>query len=121
MPNVKSKPSSNGKPKRSRRPPLAERLERSLDEVIRYFKGEPNNVRVVRVKLTPAILAIRELLAARKQAGMTTADVAAAAGLSVATITRLEKGRMKNPTVDVLERYARAVGRELRLSVSAAK
>jgi len=92
-----------------------------LDEVIRYFKGEPNNVQVIRVKLTPAILAIRELLAARKAAGLTTADVAAASGLSVATITRLEKGRMKNPTVDVLERYARAVGRELHLSVSAAK
>jgi len=41
--------------------------------------------------------------------------------LSVATVTRLEKGRMKNPTVDVLERYAKAVGRELHLSVSAAK
>lgn len=121
MPKVKSKPSPNGKPKRGRRPPLAERLERSLDEVIRYFKGEPNNVRVIRVKLTPMQVILRDLVEARVEAGLTTADVAAASGLSVATITRLEKGRMKNPTVDVLERYAKAVGRELHLSVSAAK
>lgn len=119
MPKVKTKP--NGKPQQERRPPLGQRLAEGLDEVIRYFKGEPNNVQVIRVKLTPAILAIRELLAARKAAGLSVAEVAAKAGLSVATVSRLEKGRVKRPTVDVLERYARAVGRELRLSVSAAE
>jgi transcriptional regulator with XRE-family HTH domain len=64
---------------------------------------------------------VGELKAAREEAGLSTADVAAASGLSVATVTRLEKGRVKRPTVDVLERYAKAVGRELRLSVVAAK
>jgi transcriptional regulator with XRE-family HTH domain len=78
-------------------------------------------VKVIRVKLTPLQVAIRDLAEARVEAGLSVAEVAAKAGLSVATVTRLEKGRAKHPTVDVLERYARAVGRELRLSVEPAK
>lgn len=118
MPRVKSKSKRANASKSGTR--LGRRLIEAMEEIERFLEGEPNGVKVTRVKLTPAILAIRELLAARKAAGLTTAEVAATAGLSVATVSRLEKGRVKNPTVDVLERYARAVGRELRLSVTAA-
>jgi ribosome-binding protein aMBF1 (putative translation factor) len=89
----------------------------AMEEMLRYFRGEPNGVKVTRVKLTPTILAIRELIDARKAAGMSKAEVAAAAGLSAAWVGRLEHGQVKAPTVDALARYARAVGRELRLSV----
>ena len=100
---------------------MGRRLIEAMEEIHRFLNGEKTNVKVTRVKLTPAILAIRELLSARRQAGLTTADVAAASGLTAATITRLEKGRVKTPTVDALERYARAVGRELHLSLSPVK
>jgi DNA-binding XRE family transcriptional regulator len=112
------------KPRRAKKATGGTRMGReileALDELKRHLRGEKTGIKVTRVTLTPAILAIRELLAARKAAGLSVAEVAAKAGLSVATLTRLEKGRVKHPTVDVLERYAKAVGRELRLSVSAA-
>ena len=92
----------------------------ALDELKRHLRGEKTGIKVVRVKLTPLQITLRELLTARDQARMTTADVAVASGQSLTTVVRLEKGRMKNPTVDVLERYAKAVGKELRLSVVAA-
>jgi DNA-binding XRE family transcriptional regulator len=99
---------------------MGREILQALDEVKRFLQGEQNGVKVTRVTLTPLQVTVRELLNARDAAGMTTADVAVAAGLPVATVTRLEKGRVKRPTVDVLERYAKAVGRELRLSVVAA-
>lgn len=69
----------------------------------------------------PAVWAlIRDLASAREAAGMSIADAPDRAALSPSTITRLEAGQVKRTTVDVLERYARAVGRELWLSVTPA-
>jgi DNA-binding XRE family transcriptional regulator len=100
---------------------VAQDILDGLDELRRHLRGEKTGIKVYPAELPPAAQALNDLKAARDEAGMTTADVAAASGLSVATVTRLEKGRVKNPTVDVLERYAKAVGRELHLSVTPAK
>jgi DNA-binding XRE family transcriptional regulator len=100
---------------------VAQDILDGLDELRRHLRGEKTGIKVYPAEAHPAERAVGELKAAREEAGLSTADVAAASGLSVATVTRLEKGRVKRPTVDVLERYAKAVGRELRLSVVAAK
>lgn len=114
MPKVKVKKT------KEKRPPLAERLMEGLDEVARFFRGEPNGVKATWVELTPTQLAVRELIDARTEAGMSIPDVAAASGLTAAWIKRLETGRISSPTVDALSKYARAVGRELRMSLKPA-
>lgn len=116
MGNVKSK--SKPKPKRENKGTrMGREILTGLDEVLRYFRGEPNGVKATWVELTPTQLAIRELIDARKEAGMSIPDVAAASGLTAAWIRRLETARINSPTVDALSKYARAVGRELRMSL----
>src|SRR6516165_9920471 len=53
---------------------------------------------------------IHELKKARQEAGLTYADVSRIAGLDQSTLNKLEKGRLPNPKVDTLWRYASAVG-----------
>ena len=66
-------------------------------------------------------VAVGQLKAARVAAGLSLADVAAAATVPLADLSRLEHGEGTATTVEVLARYARAVGQELRLSVEPAK
>ena len=58
---------------------------------------------------------VAEVKAAREAAGLTLAQVAARARLSVGTLSKLESGKTPNPTVDTLARYAAAAGRVLTL------
>jgi DNA-binding XRE family transcriptional regulator len=65
--------------------------------------------------------ALGELLAARKRAGMTQADVAEQMGVAQASVARLESSfgsRKHSPSIGTLRRYADAVGCELRLSLA---
>ncbi len=55
----------------------------------------------------------------RRRAGMSQRALAAAAGVTPATIARIEKGRME-PTLDLLQRLARGAEIGLRLAISAA-
>ena len=91
MGKMKSKPKSKAKGTRVGREILA-----GLDEILRYFRGEPNGVKATWVELTPTQLAIRELIDARKEAGMSIPDVAAASGLTAAWVRRLETGRINS-------------------------
>lgn len=50
--------------------------------------------------------------------GLSQRALAAKAGVTPATIARIEKGRME-PTLDLLQRIARGAGMSLRLAVSA--
>jgi DNA-binding XRE family transcriptional regulator len=61
-------------------------------------------------------LVIHELKKARQAARLTLAAVSKLSGVDQATLSRLENGREPNPTVDILWRYARAVGRQLVLT-----
>jgi DNA-binding XRE family transcriptional regulator len=63
---------------------------------------------------------IRQLKEAREAAGLTLADVSAASGLAVESLSRLETGAQTNPTWKTLGAYAAAVGRRPRLSAEAA-
>lgn len=53
----------------------------------------------------------RVFRARRKQAGLTQAQVAKAAGVRPETVYRIEAGRDVNPTVKTLERLMKAVER----------
>lgn len=56
----------------------------------------------------------RELVRARRRAGLSQRQLAAVAGTSQATISAYEAGR-KQPSIVVLERLLRASGAELRV------
>lgn len=62
---------------------------------------------------------IRALIEARTRAALTQAEVAARMGTTESTISRLESGRVK-PSTRTLERYARATGHRLRVSLEPA-
>lgn len=57
----------------------------------------------------------RELLAARSRAGLTQDDVAASMGTTKSAVSRLEAAGKHSPSVNTLEKYARAVGCELQI------
>ena len=59
---------------------------------------------------------MKQLKAARLEAGLTLAQVAEKTGLAIETLSRLETGMITNPTWKTLGYYAVAVGRKLSLS-----
>jgi ribosome-binding protein aMBF1 (putative translation factor) len=62
---------------------------------------------------------IGDLKAAREHKGLSLADLAALTAINPTALSRLENFRNDNPTFRTLARYARAVGKELRLSMVA--
>lgn len=65
---------------------------------------------------SPAQELIRHLKDSREAAGLTLADLSARCGIDQPALSRLENGRVQNPTLDTLWRYAAAVGQRLVLS-----
>jgi DNA-binding XRE family transcriptional regulator len=55
-------------------------------------------------------LLVRELLAARVQAGLTQEEVAASMGTTKSAVSRLEGAGKHSPSVSTIKKYARAVG-----------
>ena len=106
------------KKKKDQEPTLYEGIKKGLEEAVAYFQGEDNGCIVYSIPITPTILAVRKLIETRRAAGLSQADVAQKSGLHIATISRLELGRMKNPTIDTLQKYAKALGCELTLTIS---
>lgn len=60
---------------------------------------------------------IRSLKAERKRRGLSLADVAAVTGIAKPNLSRLENSEDTTPSFDTLQRYARAVGKSLRLNL----
>lgn len=63
-----------------------------------------------------AKLIVDELVAERKRQGLTQQDIADRTGMKAPNITRIESCKF-TPTLDVLERYAMAVGKQLRFEL----
>jgi DNA-binding XRE family transcriptional regulator len=66
---------------------------------------------------------VKELLDARARAGLTQEEVAARMGTTKSAVCRLEGPRRHSPSVETLQKYARAVGcgLEIRLVPSPSK
>jgi hypothetical protein len=60
---------------------------------------------------------IAKLKRERQSQGLTLADVSARSGLDIGLLSRLENGKLNNPTVTTLWRYANALGRTITLDV----
>ena len=58
---------------------------------------------------------VRELLAARMEAGLTQEEVAASMGTTKSAVSRLEAVGRHSPSVTTLKKYARAVGCEVKI------
>lgn len=97
-------------------PTLFERLHEGLVDFRRHLAGEDVGVTVdVRVPTRLVGDAVACLKRAREAAGLTLAQVSARCGLRVETLSRLELGKVPNPTVDTLAKFAFGVGRVLTL------
>ena len=59
---------------------------------------------------------VDELIAERKRLGLTQQDIADKTGMKAPNVTRVEACRY-TPTLDVLERYAEAVGKHVKLEL----
>ena len=58
---------------------------------------------------------VRELLAARSNAGLTQEEVAKQMGTTKSAVSRLEAGGKHSPSVATLKKYAKAVGCEVEI------
>jgi ribosome-binding protein aMBF1 (putative translation factor) len=56
---------------------------------------------------------LEELKAARKEKGLSLADLTARTGMDRSALSKLETGQRANPTIETLVRYAEAVGKQL--------
>ena len=59
---------------------------------------------------------VDELIAERKRQGLTQQDIADRTGMKAPNVTRIESCKF-TPTLDVLERYAMAVGKKIRFEL----
>ena len=57
---------------------------------------------------------------ARESQGLTLAEVAARMGIDAPALSRLETGRMLNPTLATLHKWAEALGQKLDVGLSSA-
>ncbi|MBA3312951.1 MAG: helix-turn-helix transcriptional regulator [Planctomycetota bacterium] len=65
----------------------------------------------------PVRSVVEELKQARIERGLTLAEVSRISGLRVATLSGLESGERKLPSVRSLDRYAKALGKRIKLSI----
>ncbi|MBR4877580.1 MAG: helix-turn-helix transcriptional regulator [Rhodocyclaceae bacterium] len=88
----------------------------SHEAFVQELLADPQ-VRAEYDRLETEFALLREILHARKSAGLTQAQVADRMGTQQASIARLENGLVagKLPSLSMLKRYAHAVGRKLQV------
>jgi DNA-binding XRE family transcriptional regulator len=104
-------------------------LEAQVEQDRKLFVNKPS----MRQFLTPEEMAnatplywslqslIAQLKQARQAAGLSLADVAERTGLRPETLSRLETGRLVNPTYQTLAKYAVALGLSINMEATPAK
>jgi DNA-binding XRE family transcriptional regulator len=60
---------------------------------------------------------VAQLKAARREQGLSLADVRKRTGMDRSAVSKLENGLRENPTLDTVVRYASAVGKRLVISL----
>jgi DNA-binding XRE family transcriptional regulator len=61
---------------------------------------------------------LKQLKDARKEMGLSLADLTEITGMDRSAISKLETGQRPNPTIETLARYAEAVGKHLLVSLA---
>jgi len=92
--------------------------ERAEEEAIRReHAAKPVKARPADAVSQKSFAAILSLLAkfkaARESQGLTLADVAGRMGIDAPALSRLETGKMLNPTLATLHKWAEALGQKL--------
>ena len=78
-----------------------------------YIVQEKNHTLLIEIeKKTFAKSIVRALVEERKRRGLTQQDIADMTGMKAPNVTRIESCKF-TPTLDVLERYAQALGKKL--------
>ena len=92
-------------------PGYQEELARDIDAYRREYPpvGDP--------ELVAALAGLRR---ERQRQGLSLTDMAERTGIDRATISKLETGKLANPTIGTLRTYARALGRRLTWTLEAA-
>jgi len=73
-----------------------------------------------RQSFTAILSLVARLKAARESQGLTLAEVAARMGIDAPALSRLETGKMLNPTLATLHKWAEALGQKLDVDLSPA-
>jgi len=82
----------------------------SLDDLIRTGECDPDAVMTMGMYFDVQ-RALQSLKRERQGCGLSITDVARQSGLDRAVVSRLENGKLDNPTVTTLMRYAAALGK----------
>jgi predicted transcriptional regulator len=91
----------------------------SHEELVRQMLADPA-VREAHAEQGPEFALLDELLRARRQAGLSQAQVAERMGTRAPAVARLEASllnRKHSPSVATLQRYAKAVGKRLQIKL----
>jgi DNA-binding XRE family transcriptional regulator len=74
-----------------------------------------------RQSFTAMLSLLAQLKAARERQGLTLAEVADQMGIDAPALSRLETGKVLNPTLATLYKWAEALGQKLDIGVSPAR
>ena len=101
----------------------ARRSERETSE---YQEGLARDIDAYRREYPPVgdpelLEALAGLRRERERQGLSLTDMAERTGIDRATISKLETGKLANPTISTLRTYARALGRRLTWSLEPAE
>jgi DNA-binding XRE family transcriptional regulator len=101
----------------------ARRAERETSE---YQEGLAHDIDAYRREYPPVgdpelIEALAGLRRERERQGLSLTDMAERTGIDRATISKLETGKLANPTIGTLRTYARALGQRLTWTLEAAE
>lgn len=99
--------------------------QRAAEEAIRrHHAANPVRARpdgtISQASFTATLKLVAQFKAARESQALTLAEVADRMGIDPPALSRLETGKMLNPTLATLHKWAEALGQKLALSVSPA-
>ena len=96
----------------------AAEVRRAERETRQYQEELARDIEAFRQEFPPAvdrelIEALAALRSERERQGLSLTDMAERTGIDRATISKLETGKIPNPTISTLRTYAKALGRKL--------
>ena len=110
------------KAKRKRMGTMPTELRRRWEQAVRETEAEKDDImmtgRAIMAARESARKALKRMKRERERQGLSLADMRERTGMSREAISRMENDKAPNPTLKTLQRYALALGLELRLSVT---